>query len=163
MTTEQMLLAAAEFTCQLVGSNRCRKLTSNSLGLCGQELLAWFDETDQLDLFLPVELSRGGGKASVGCVLTLQDRAVFAWLEGSFKLRRFQMRNCEAVVPYDTITRTEITSRPAGKFSGAQEQLQVVAADDWTIRFKGLESQEVNLPAVLESALLGFTRFPRAQ
>lgn len=157
-----MLLAAAEFTCQLVGGDRARQLATNSLGLCGQELLAWFDETDQLDLFLPVELARGDGKATVGCVLTLQDRAVFAWLEGSFKLRRFQMRNREAVVPYDTITRTEITSRPAGWLRDAQDRLQVAAADDWTIRFKGLESQEVNLPAVLESALLGFTRFPRA-
>ena len=65
---------------------------------CGRQILAHVDEQDEGGVYAPIQIE-SNGKWEPGGVLTLQDRAIFAWITGTLRVKNF-----EQVVRYDAVT-----------------------------------------------------------
>lgn len=74
----------------LVGQVRWSELTNACLGACGKAILAHVATGDEGGLFSPIEVEHEG-KWRPGGVLTLQDRAVFGWWIGTFRVKNFEV------------------------------------------------------------------------
>lgn len=149
MQPDDILIEAANFTCQQVGTRECQSLVEKSLKLCGNEIERHLQATDKPGLFAPVFFARDD-KEQPGCVLTLEDRAIFAWITGTFRVKNF-----EAVVPYSTIKQTDADTKSATRGSGGLDVLRVEADDNWTIVFPNICGDGMNLPEILRGVLCG--------
>ena len=79
---QEILLASANASAQLVGTEDFAQLVRATLGFTSTELIQHLDERDQPGLFAPIELARDG-KSRQGALLALNGRAVIVWVVGA--------------------------------------------------------------------------------
>jgi hypothetical protein len=153
---EDVLKPAVVATHGLVGSEPCPKLLHLAMKMYGLEMLAHLSESDRPGIFVPVDFVQDG-KDLAGCVLTLQDRAIFAWHTGTFRIKNF-----ETVVPYSTVTHVEEGTRPGTRNCVALSTLRVSAERDWTLVFNHvLIGATIPLPTLLADTLQGSITYNR--
>lgn len=124
---ENVLKPVAIATANLVGSQPAATLLNLSMKQYGLRILEHLSEGDKSGIFVAVEFAEAG-KDLDGGILTLQDRAIFAWSTGTFRIKTF-----DAVVPYASITSVEEAIRPRTRTCVALSTVRVSAARDWTI------------------------------
>jgi hypothetical protein len=155
MEPEDILKEAAIVTAAKAGTDRCVKMVENSLKLCGKAILPYIHRGDESGLFVPL-LVKHQGKEQPGCILTLSDRAVLAWITGTFRVKNF-----EAVIPYSSIEWIEAEAEPASRTSAARDVLRILAEDEWTIILQNIFGDGMNIPAVLHGVLSGSVELRR--
>lgn len=102
-------------------------MTKYAMNLVGKEMLGHMNARDRAGLFVPVSFEDNGKELS-GAILTLGDRAIFAWITGTLRIK-----NYETVVPYASITHVESAIRAASRMSVEREILSVHADRHWTV------------------------------
>lgn len=144
---EESLDAAIQITAvQFSAHAGYDKQLGTGLSLCGKLLIALMSEDDEPILPMPVWLSRSGpSNLQLGLVLTLRDRAIAAWTEGSFKLRYFAR-----TIPYSTVTTAE-QQEVVGAYDGS---VSVDAEDVWTFNVPSM-FEDVSIIQVLVNNFLG--------
>lgn len=95
--TKDVVIDGATNTADWIGTNSALKAMKTFVQLVGREMTAHLRPDDKPSFFVPALFEIDGKKLS-GAVLTLEDRAVFAWTVGTFRVKNF-----EAVVPYASI------------------------------------------------------------
>lgn len=115
--------------------------------LCGKVALSLVTEADNLLLALPARVVRGdrpvngpgvtisereiGAKTETGLVLTMQDRAIVAWVEGTLRLRYFAQ-----TIPYSSVkTATHWWLSTGERYTG---MAQVEAMETWTFWLRAM-------------------------
>lgn len=116
------------FSRMSMGEDEAIKIMNDSVRIFTKVMVESLSGADRLGLFVPVALTVEGRERG-GCILTLSDRAIFAWSEGAFRRKTFS-----ATVPYDTITHIE-EGTMATDSNPESEALRVKAEHDWVIRF----------------------------
>lgn len=122
-----VVLAAANRAAEWVGTDAFVKHGTTFVRLVGAEMAKHVNEAETAGFFVPASFEQDGKELS-GAILTLDDRAVFAWTVGTFRVRNF-----EAVVPYASINAVERTIRPGGKLTDDLERLSIRAERDWNV------------------------------
>ena len=121
------------------------KELGTALSLCGRPVLVLMSEGDQPLLPLPAFVSRHDpSDREPGFVLTLQDRAIVAWTEGTLRLRYFAQ-----VIPYSSV-RAATYQLLTGRHSGI---VQVEADDVWTFRIRTMFKDQSIIQAMTNSFL----------
>lgn len=151
---DTVLKPAAITTATVVGTKQAATLTNLTMKQYGLRILAHLSESDSPGIFVPVEFTENG-KDMDGCVLTLQDRAIFAWSTGTFRIKSF-----DAVVPYSSVKTAEEGTRPKTRTCVELNIVRVSAERDWTIVFSNaLAGGKLSLPALLVDVLMGAATF----
>jgi hypothetical protein len=116
--------------------------TSQLAALLESEVLPELRDDDEIDLVAPITVEVGAasepigagqtgkpvGKMHVGCAVTLADRAIVAWQEGTLRMTRSHV-----VVPYATVVAVnEIVLRARLE---KHQAIEVMAAQRWPIGF----------------------------
>lgn len=144
---EEALEEALQITAvQFAAHSGLDKHLDAALTLSGKPALALVSETDKLILPLPVRLLRSGHATSQpGFLLTLQDRAIAAWTEGTFKLRYFA-----STIPYSSVKAAKL-QEVVGAYSGS---VLVEADDTWTFNVPEMFENE-SIVQVMVNNFLG--------
>lgn len=154
MKPEDIIIAAADFTNSQVGTQLGQQAILDQLTLCREAIAKHLDADDRPGLFAPVMFERGGKELS-GCILTLQDRAIFAWFTGVIRRKNF-----EVVVRYDTIQSVEPGTKSGNLIGKSREMLTVVAEETWTVLFPpGISGKGMDLTEFVRGALTGAIEF----
>ncbi len=154
MDREEILSGAFTFTSVQVGSDACTELGVNRLRVFSKTILAHLSEDDRAGLFVPVKFARDG-KEHPGCILTLEDRAVFTWSTGTLRVRNFG-----AVIPYTTVRDIEEATDPVTIRSGSLGTIYMQAEEDWTVIVPNeLDGEGMSVPALLKFVLYGAVSF----
>lgn len=109
------------------------KELDTSLTLCGKVALSLVSEADSLILPLPARVVRGdSSEGQIGFVLTLEDRAIVAWTEGTFRITYFAH-----TIPYSSVktARHQLYTPGKHRYLGF---VKVEAAEDWTFRLRAM-------------------------
>jgi hypothetical protein len=84
VTKQDVIFAAADFTCDQVNHDNFTKLAASSIKVCISEMLPFVETSDQPGLFSPLEVHVDGAWEQ-GCILSVRDRAVVAWFKGTLR------------------------------------------------------------------------------
>lgn len=127
-------------------------LTQAAIKLCGKKILAHIESSDKPGLFVPIDVE-ANGKWELGCILTLQDRAVIAWFIGTLRVRTFAQ-----VVFFDRITGVaEVATEPASGHQPERVILRVDADEPVKIRVRRIPGWPI--PETLQDVLAGYISF----
>jgi len=144
----------AEFSADLANSDRFTKLVNALVPVCGKEIVSHIDPTDRGGLLVPISFLYQG-KFEPGAVFTLEDRAIFAWLKGSLRIKNF-----EAVVPYASITNVEESMSEAKATRVSLPIIEVKADQDWTLRMDNILAEgSPKVHTLMANTLLGMISF----
>lgn len=153
MTYEDVILGAAQNTCDIIGTVQCHTQVVNSLGVNGTDILKHLRSDDRGGLFAPVSVLVDAKPLS-GCVLTVEDRAILAWFTGVLRIKTF-----EAVVPFDTIVDVEESTTPARGLKLGAPVVTVRARQDWTLICDQFADGADRLARTLHGVLAGYITF----
>jgi hypothetical protein len=144
-----LVIASANAAATTVYTDRFTKMTENALRMVGGELARHVAPSDSPGLFAPVSMWPDG-KERYGGVLALKERAVIGWTVGTFRIQ-----NYEVVVPYDSIQKTEVTTRPGNAVTVTREVLVIEATERYELVFANLFQGGRSIAPWLESVMLG--------
>jgi hypothetical protein len=105
------------------------RLLSFGMKVFWSSVLEQIDESDEPRLFVSLDVVINGKEHS-GCILTLDDRAVIAWIVGMVQQDRFV-----EVVPYSTVKKVVADTKPRRGMRSATQRLTISAEKDWTLLF----------------------------
>jgi hypothetical protein len=145
----ERLLPALEVTYSFARDDRYLKMVRANLGVCGNELLSHINDEDRVGFLAPVSFHENG-KDLDGCILTLDDRAVFAWWTGLLRVK-----NSEEVIRYDEITGVEKHTKPAGVMTAAVPTMVVHATRTWAVTFPNVYGEKPAVPMLVAGVLDG--------
>lgn len=151
MEPEKLLLDAANSTLRGFDTEGsfAVKLTENVLKLCGPGIIGHLGSEDLGGLFLPVDV-RAGDRWEIGCVLTLQDRAVVAWFTGTVRTKSFEL-----VIPYEGVREVSEVAVEA-KTWRRPERVSISIDGPVPATIKVIRpGQGWDFPRLLQDALLG--------
>jgi hypothetical protein len=100
-----------------------------------------------------VDLSRGP-KSRTAAILTLEDRIVIAWSDGTFRPKDYA-----SVIPRSQITSVVEDVVPAKTMVVARPVLRVRASEEWTLTHHNLYEGGPNIPAMLALSFDGGVTF----
>jgi hypothetical protein len=149
MTYEGELLAtAATWMARQVNESEFTERTQSAVNWFGKDLLAELRANDEAAMFFPAVIFLIDGKPRLGCVMTVADRALFAWTHG-----RLQTKRHVEVVPFASISKvlysdTEPSGRPV-------DTIIVQAAQTWQLELPKSLSAGAFKMAPLLCELLG--------
>jgi len=147
-----MVVSSLEFTCVQVASKRFESLSFRAVKLVGREVVAQVRPTDRTGLFVPVSFYING-KFEPGAVVTLEDRAIFAWVTGNIRIKNF-----EAVVPYNSVTAVKDSETEPTRTAPALPLITVTADNQWLLRIETTEASP-KIPFLLGGVLTGASTF----
>lgn len=150
-----ILLNAVDATLGFVDTQQFLRFLEMTVQLNGSALLEQLRPEDRASLLVPVDFVIDG-KPRQGSILLLQDRALFAWQVGTFRLQDFLV-----VVPYSSIERVATDTKPASTFSVALPIVRVSAGREWEIIINNvcLDGARMRLDNLLAGALDGSVTF----
>lgn len=162
VTSNDILFAAGDFTCGLLDSvvseselEFFAKYSASLINTCGKDVIAGIAPSDRPGVFVPIDVWTDG-KWELGCILTLQDRAMVVWYTGTFRTRTFTQ-----VVLYQGISNvTEAAIEPAKGHRQISERvtLRVEGEQPITMRVPRFKNSSV-LDMMVRGALLGTVTF----
>lgn len=144
---------AAATTLELIDTDQCQKQLEHAIKLMGQELIDHIQHDDLAGIIAPVSIEVEG-KDVLGCVMTLQDRAILAWSIGVLRIR-----NSSVVVPLSSITSVVQRSRPGGRLRIEASVIDVFAERTWTLTSDAFADGADRLATILAGVLEGSITF----
>jgi hypothetical protein len=148
----QLIRSAAAFACRSKNAEFIQA-TKTTLAIFERHLAELVYPNDRASLLLPAEFGVSG-KTKLGCVLLLEDRAMFAWTVSI-------IRNSHQidVVPLSSVVRVVVASRAEG--AGTSYTVNVRADGEWTLKFtpQKVKSGGMALHHVVPDVLRGGTTY----
>jgi hypothetical protein len=122
----EVLANAATWMARQVNESEFTERTQSAVNWFGKDLLAHLRANDDAATFFPSVIFILEGKPRVGCIMTLADRALFAWTHG-----RLQTKRHVEVVPFASISTVRYSNTaPSGR---PVDTIIVQAAQTWQL------------------------------
>lgn len=150
----QKIINAAEWTAQWIGTKRFVQVVEPALRIVAADMSERMTDDDRPGLFVPANISQDGAKPLTGAVLTLEDRAILAWITGTFRIKNFV-----EVVPYRTIADVSRSLKAATTLSVELPMIRVSAERSWDIVFDNVFEGGRDVTIMLAGILSGAVTF----